>query len=248
MPEPAFLDSATLAALVSVAVLFAGVMRGITGFGGAMLMAPPMGLLLGAIPAIVIALFLEAAAALLMIPSSWRDLDGALLLRLLIPALLTIPLGTLLLVGLDPVVARRAIGAMVIVSSLAMMTGVRFPREPTKAVSIGVGLLAGVLIGAIGIGAPPVIVLLLSSPLLASTTRAVLTVYISATSLAALASLAFNGVVTWAVILQALALAAIYLIGIKVGSHVFAQLSERGARSTALMLMLVLGLLAMVVT
>lgn len=240
------MDSATLAALVSAAVLFAGIMRGITGFGGAMLMAPPMGLLLGAIPAIVIALFLEAAAALLMVRSSWRDLDGGLLLRLLVPAVLAIPLGTLLLVGLDPLVARRAIGAMVIASSLAMMTGLRFPREPSRPVSIAVGLLAGLLIGAIGIGAPPVIVLLLSSPLAAGTTRAVLTVYISATSLVALASLAANGLVGWSIVLQAIVLAAVYLAGIEIGSRVFAQLSERGARSVALVLMLALGVLALV--
>jgi len=53
--------------LVVVAVVtLAGVMRGITGFGGAMLMAPPLSTMLGPVPAVVTALTLEAAAALVM--------------------------------------------------------------------------------------------------------------------------------------------------------------------------------------
>ena len=53
----------TLDLLAAGIVAAAGVMRGITGFGGAMLMTPPLGMLLGAVPAVVISLCLEAVAA-----------------------------------------------------------------------------------------------------------------------------------------------------------------------------------------
>ena len=46
--------------IVVVAIVFlAGLMRGITGFGGAMLMAPPLSFLIGPVATVVTALVLE---------------------------------------------------------------------------------------------------------------------------------------------------------------------------------------------
>jgi uncharacterized membrane protein YfcA len=115
--------------LAAAIVACAGIMRGITGFGGAMLMTPPLGVLIGAVPAVAIALFLEAVAALIMAPSTHRDLPRREFALLIIPACLAIPLGTRLLVDLDPHLARRLIGAMVLVSSLAMLGGLRFTGQ-----------------------------------------------------------------------------------------------------------------------
>ena len=44
---------------VIATVVLGGLMRGITGFGGAMLMATPLSMLLGPVPAVVTALILE---------------------------------------------------------------------------------------------------------------------------------------------------------------------------------------------
>ena len=54
-------------------------MRGITGFGGAMLMAPLMSTFLGPVATVLIALFLEAAAGLVMVPAAWHKIDGKML-------------------------------------------------------------------------------------------------------------------------------------------------------------------------
>ena len=55
--------------MVIVIVTLAGFMRGVTGFGGAMLMAPPLSMLIGPVPTVVTALILETAAAL--VPVQW---------------------------------------------------------------------------------------------------------------------------------------------------------------------------------
>ena len=57
-----------LAAIAIVTV--AGLVRGITGFGGAMLMTPVLSILFGPVPAVVTALLLETAAALVMFPDA----------------------------------------------------------------------------------------------------------------------------------------------------------------------------------
>ena len=51
-------------------VIVAGLVRGTTGFGGAMLMTPVLSVLYPPVNAVVIALLLETAAALVMFPDA----------------------------------------------------------------------------------------------------------------------------------------------------------------------------------
>ena len=87
---------------VAVVVTLAGLIRGITGFGGAMLMAPPLSFLIGAVPTVVTALILETAAALVMFPDALPKINKRVLLYLTLPACFTVPIGGYLLVTLDP--------------------------------------------------------------------------------------------------------------------------------------------------
>src|SRR5688572_10543858 len=112
--------------LAAAAVMLAGFMRGITGFGGAMLMAPPLSILVGPVPAVVISLTLETAAAVVMFPDAWPRINKRLLLYLIIPAALTVPIGGYLLLTLDPVIARKLIAGVVVVCSLALLSGLRY--------------------------------------------------------------------------------------------------------------------------
>lgn len=224
----------------------AGVMRGITGFGGAMLMGPPLGLLLGPITAVAIALVLEAAAGLVMTRAAIADLRPKLFAQLIIPACLTIPIGTSLLVGLDPLLARKLIAAMVLVSSLAMAAGLRYRREAGPGLTVGIGSLAGVLLGATGIGGPPVVLFLLSGPVEARHARAILVLFVTVTSAIGLAALAWNGVLGRDLVRWILITLWIYLAGVVVGVRVFARLTDHRARAVSLGLMMLLGAVGLV--
>jgi uncharacterized protein len=111
---------------VIVIVTLAGFMRGITGFGGAMLMAPPLSMLIGPVPTVVTALILEMAAALVMFPDAWPKINKRILLYLTIPACFTVPIGGYLLITLDPFIARKVIAAVVVVFSLGLLAGLRY--------------------------------------------------------------------------------------------------------------------------
>ena len=113
-------------------VTLAGLMRGITGFGGAMLMAPPLSLLIGAVPTVVTALMLETAAALVMFPDALPKINKRVLFYLTLPACFTVPIGGYLLVTLDPLIARKVISAVVAVFSLILLGGLRYsgPHRP----------------------------------------------------------------------------------------------------------------------
>jgi len=59
--------------LAGCVAALAGIIRGITGFGGAMVMAPPLALLLGPRIAVPVTMLLEGIAAL---PMLWQTRDA----------------------------------------------------------------------------------------------------------------------------------------------------------------------------
>ena len=147
------MDMTTFAAVGIVTA--AGLVRGTTGFGGAMLMTPVLSALLGPIPAVVTALFLETAAALVMFPDALPKARWRTLLYLIFPAVVTVPLGGYFLLTVDPAVARKMISAVVIIFSLMLLLGFRYSGSPRVITSLALGSVVGALLGATSVGAPP---------------------------------------------------------------------------------------------
>jgi len=233
------MDKIEFAAIGIVTV--AGLVRGTTGFGGAMLMTPVLSILFGPVPAVVTALLLETAAALVMFPDALPKATWRTLLYLTLPAIITVPLGGYLLLTVDPAIARKMISAVVIVFSSMLLFGLRYNGSPRIVTSLALGSVVGALLGATSVGAPPVILYLLSGPDSAAVTRANLTVFVTAISVIGLAMLASAGAITATLALSAIALTIPFLLATWLGSKLFAQLSDAGVRRLALVLMLCVG-------
>jgi len=232
---------------VVVVVTLAGFIRGVTGFGGSMLMAPPLSLLIGAVPTVVTALMLEAAAALVMFPDALPIINKRVLFYLILPACFTVPIGGYLLVTLDPLLARRTISAVVAVFSLILLGGLRYSGPHRPATSLALGSIVGVLLGATSVGAPPVILYLLSGPDPQAVTRANLTVFVTAISVIGLVMLLIAGAFTTHLTISAFLLCIPYLAATWLGGTLFARMSDLGVRRLALGFMFamsVVGLLA----
>jgi uncharacterized membrane protein YfcA len=233
-------------AVVAV-VLLGGLMRGITGFGGAMLMAAPLSMLIGPIPTVVTALILETAAALVMFPDALPKINKRVLLYLIAPACFTVPIGGYLLITLDPLIARKAIAGVVTIFSLGLLAGLRYAGSPRPATSLILGSIVGVLLGATSVGAPPVILYLLSGPDPQVVTRANLTVFVTSISVIGLVMLVTAGAVTTKLALGAILLCIPFLAAIWLGSRVFAKMSDLGVRRLALGFMLLVGIVGLLV-
>jgi uncharacterized membrane protein YfcA len=232
---------------VIAVVTLAGFMRGITGFGGAMLMAPPLSLLIGPVPTVVTALILETAAALVMFPDALPRVNKRVLFYLTLPACFTVPIGGYLLVTLDPLIARKVISAVVTVFSLVLLGGLRYSGPHRPATSLMLGSIVGVLLGATSVGAPPVILYLLSGPDPQVVTRANLTVFVTSISVIGLIMLAVAGAFTAPLTVSAFLLCIPFVVATWLGGTLFARMSDLGVRRLALGFMFtmsVVGLLA----
>jgi hypothetical protein len=228
-------------------VAAAGLIRGITGFGGAMVMTPILALLVGPVAAVATVLILEAAGALVMFPDALPRVRWPTLIYLIIPAIFTVPFGGYLLLTLDPTIARKVIAAVVIVFSLVLLLGFRYSGSQRAVTSLALGSLVGVLLGATSVGAPPVILYFLSGPDPVAVTRANLTVFITAISIVGVVMLAFAGAITADVGLSATGLIIPFLFATWLGGKLFARLSDTNVRRLALVLMLCVGIVGLVI-
>lgn len=216
----------------------AGAIRGITGFGGAMVMTPPFAWLYGPAFAVPVALLLESVAASPMLVQTRRAVRWPIIGPIVGTACVAAPLGAWILVVADAVTLRRAIAAIVIVFSLLLLRGWRYAGSPRLATSIAVGALSGTMAGATSIGGPPVILYLLSGPERVETTRANLTLFVAVTSLAGLLALWAAGVLTQTALLAGVLLAPGYYLGLLGGARLFPRFSDRRFRQLTLWLLI----------
>ncbi len=123
----------------------AGVIRGITGFGGAMVMTPPLALLFGPKVAVAVVLLLEAFAAAPMMRDAVRTARWRTIAPICLAACFTVPLGGYVLVAADPHLLRRVIAAIVIIFSLLLLKGARYTGAHSLGTMVTLGTISGTM-------------------------------------------------------------------------------------------------------
>jgi hypothetical protein len=235
--------------LIAAAATIAGcVVRGFTGFGAAMFQVPMFALLFPAPQAVATAAGLGALASLQLLPGAARHAQWRQVGTLTVFALLTIPLGSLVLLTLDPDLMRRAISAMVLALVPLLASGLRLPVAPGPWSAGGVGALSGLINGATGVGGPPVVLYLLAGPNPANINRANLIGYYTFLNGGTCLSLLLHGVFTRSVLWYVLALWPVQIVSLWLGSWLFRRASDRIYRRIALAILLAVALFGLLYT
>ncbi len=218
-----------------------GLVRGTTGFGAAMVMTPLLALLMGPKVAVPVTLLLETFAAASMLPTAVALARWSVIAPISAAAVMAVPLGGYLLIGADPLTLRRLIALTVIVFSLALLSGRRYQGVQRLPASLALGALSGTMLGATSIGAPPVILYLLSGPDLVAVTRANLTLYVVVISAAGLVMLGFTGLLDSPTIRVAAELTIPFVGGVWAGSRLFSRFSDQRFRQFTVVFMLLVS-------
>ena len=233
-------------AVAVTGALVAGLVRGFSGFGGAMVLVPILAATYGpkvAVPVLMLTDFV------LTLPLAWRARRRCAW-REVVPVTLghaaALPAGIAVLVVADPAALTRATGVLVLVVAAAMALGVRRRTVANGMQTAGIGLAAGFLSGATGIGGPPVVLFWLAGPDAASRLRANLIVFFALASVLSIGGLALARVVTPDVLALTLALWPAYGLGLVAGGRVFDGADARLYRPLALAIIATAGLSALV--
>jgi uncharacterized membrane protein YfcA len=232
----------TRALIIAVAIAtVAGLVRGVTGFGGAMVMSPRLALLLGPRLAVPVVLLLESVVAAPMLLRTRHRTSWRLIGTILVAACAFVPFGVVVLATTDPLVIRRAIAISVILFAFILLCGWRYAGHPRVATSLGLEAISGGMLGATSIGGPPVILHLLSGPDPIETTRANLTLYVTVTSFVGIVMLWHEGLFDLRAAWTSLWLAPAYYLGLVAGLRLFPRFTDARFRQLVLVLLIAMS-------
>lgn len=234
-PLFSFLTEPRYWAVAGVAAL-AGLVRGFSGFGGAMMFMPLAGLLYEPKFAAILLYIADDLAALALMPDALRRCVWCEVLPLGLSAVVAVPFGVALLVIADADVMRWTICILILLAVGMMAAGWRYRGRLSLPATLGTGALAGLSGGAAALPGPPVVLLWLGGQSEAATVRANLVVFFGFTALASGLAYWWNGLFTVESLLMSLPLIPAYLLPLHLGSRLFARSSERQFRMMALLL------------
>ncbi len=222
------------------AVMAAGLARGFSGFGAAMVIMPTLGGLYSPVVAFVVLTLVDAVAPLPLLADAmrrcrWRDIAW-----LLLPYGAMLQIGIAILASGDPLSLRLATVAIILVAVAAIASGWRYHRRPRPVETVAIGGVAGLTGGATGIGGPPVILFWLGGQDDGPVVRANVIVFFFLTSIFSIATLLSRDLLTAEATTLALVLMPAYALAILSGAVLY-----RRTRA-ALFRRIVLALVALV--
>lgn len=212
--------------LVGATALVAGLARGFSGFGGALIFTPLASALVGPRVAAPILFLIDAVAAAPLIPNAWRAADRGPVATMILGTIAGAPLGAYVLLHADPTAIRWGLSAIVLAMLALLVSGWRYPGTPTKLVTVGVGAMAGFLSGFAQMGGPPIIAYWLGGMVPGATVRANIILFFAATTVLTGVTYTVGGVLTARVLALSLAIGPAYGLGLWLGTHLFSRANE----------------------
>ena len=214
------------AAWLIVAALLAGLVRGFSGFGSAMVFVPLATFAVDPASALVLLFLTDLVAAVPLVLPALKRCDWREVAPLALGASIMTPVGVWILLTLPDEPLRWGICLAVLAAVLLMAAGWRYQRRLGPVASVGVGGLSGLLGGIAGLYGPPVILLWLGASRNAISVRTNIVAFFASLTLIAGATYAANGMFTQALALQALWLVPLYGLPIWLGARAFRRSSD----------------------
>ncbi len=218
---------------ISFAAFTAGLVRGFTGFGTAMIYLPVAGQILSPFGAITTLVIMDIAAPLPILPRAWRDGDPKDVARLGVGLVVAMPLGIFALTLVEPEVFRYGVSIVAFFLLACLIGGIRYHGVLTRPLVFGTGAMSGFLAGSVGLAGPPVILLYMASARAVKTIRANTLMFLVLTDIALLPMLALFGRLEGSSILLGLAMIIPAAIGNITGAMLFRPGKERLYRNAA---------------
>jgi uncharacterized membrane protein YfcA len=199
----------------------AGLVRGFTGFGTAMIFVPVGGIFLPTADVV----FLMAATGIFstaaLFPAAWQQADKAEISALAIAAGITVPFGLWIMTQLDGLTLRWIAAGVIGTTLLAVVSGWRFKGSLGWPGRFGIGGAAGTVGGMTGLTGPVVIVFYLANARDVTKVRANTIVFLAALDVVIVANLVFGGFASMNSAMVALLLSVPYLVTTLIGKALF---------------------------
>lgn len=232
--------------LLAACVFFlGGLVQGCMGFGFAMVVAPPLLMVMPAttvVPSLVVASLLNTSTV------AWhlrRHVERGMVGRLLGGAVFGLPVGIYLLKTLEGPVFKAGVGAFMIVLAFVLLRGGFRPLREPRAALYPVGFASGFLNGSISISGPPVILFLSSQGLAREVFRGTIVTYFALSGVLALTGFIVSGVLTWEAAGFAAGMIPAVMLGTWIGIRLATGIPQRLFQRLTLLTVAGMGLVLM---
>ena len=200
--------------------------RGLTGFGMAILLVPILALALSPVHAVLLTNFLSVFIGLSEIRRLLRNAERSAWIIIALVAVTT-PLGLYALSLTTPAIARVVIAFIALSAFVAILLPRRGAMDHPPATTGGVGILSGLMTGYAGMPGPPVVPYYVGRDIARETAKASMLLIFTCASSAGLVSGAALGVLEWNLALLAALLFPAVLVGNRLGDRLSGRIADR---------------------
>ena len=218
---------------VTLAALTAGIVRGFSGFGTAMIFLPVAGKYFEPVTAIIILTIMDLCGPVLIVPRALRDAYKPDLLRLIVGMIITLPIALYFLLNMETELFRYIVSILALILVFVLATGWRFQRQLDSSALIGLGGIAGVCGGIAGVPGPPVILFYMASTQPVKVIRANNLLFLFGFDIFALFFLSIAGALNVSAVVLGLILAIPMGLGNVIGAALFNPEKEQLYRKIA---------------
>lgn len=219
--------SANTAIAVCAIAFIAGLARGFSGFGSALIFMPLASSIIAPKLTAAVLLIIDFIAAAPLIPNAWKHADRKGVAVMAMGSLIGIPLGTYALTQLDPVTTRWIITTFVLALLVLLISGWRYRGAEHPSLSVGVGALSGFCSGLAQTGGPPIVAYWLGRPISSMVARANIMLFFAFADFFSAASYAVAGLISLDSIKFSLVVGPVYAFGVALGAMLFGRASEQ---------------------
>ena len=240
-----FVDNTFQFILLAVIVLLAAIVRGCIGFGASALVIASTSFWLEVKYVAAMMIIMEISASVLMLKHVRAEIDYAMLKVLLITGVITSFFGVWMLVALDNTVHQVLLSVYLLIIALLALLKFEFKKPINRQRIIFIGLVAGFYNGLATIGGIFVAAMLTSSKVKIKNIRATLVIYFFVIDAAFFVSAYFRGIYTREVFITGFVMILPLILGIYLGSKLFASLPERVLKNIVLSALIVLSIIGL---
>jgi len=216
---PSVPDGVALIAL-GLVVFVAGYVRGFSGFGFSAIVVSAMALFMDPLVIIVMVMVFEIFASAVQLKTSYHHIDKPQLTRLLVGAVIGMPIGVALLVTLDVDLVRIIISLAILGLCLVLLSGWSFEKRPGVVKQLLAGAGSG-LANSAAIGGLPVGLFLTAQNTTPAVFRANMIGYLFTLDIIGIGIMAYHGKFSVDIVLTAVATLPAMFLGVYFGSRQF---------------------------
>ena len=220
----------------------AGIVRGFSGFGTAMIFLPIAGQFLEPISALTVLAVMDFFGPIFLVPKALTQARRADLTRLLSAMVVVLPIALWLLSRSEPEVFRYLVSLLAILLVTNLTFGLRYRGKVSNAMLYAIGACSGFTGGFLGMPGPPVILFYLSGPYRASIVRANTLLFLFSFDILFIVAITLMGFVSAETVFLGLIMAVPIMSGNLIGAQIFDPKREGLYRKAALCIIAVSAL------